>query len=525
MKNQNQSANLPSLPLRGLKALRDDPPLEDRIRACSRLRAEDKPVFAVNLGVLAERVNPTSPLDGAREIVETSGVDGVWAKRKRYFRLPGEEAPRAGKDSAYASSGPTFVNLAEAAARLIAPSASPELAEVEKARAIRILAQGSSFLPVWTPTDPGEKTAKGLLDEYAARIVEMVRRETRLLELWSVLDDTPIDLEAFDNEEYDAVSPSAFGDAAEYPVELLRPHFRDFIVAARFVPGGINPSWARPSLELGRVVYGRDLHMLVIPEGMRDLFAEQHWDGLSSEALDWLATCGFGRLSLTEGDEDDEEVAAMLGWKKISLRACLRLALGIARGDDQQPKFELDTFAADEIFAFGDGGIHCGFVGQNLSEVIEGLGNSVQHASSLIGEDHPDIPSNTAIYFVFARPVDRKKQDRAEVVGILMDDWYMQPDMSKMIHGVTGWTESAKAAELLVGDEASFHPTVDQCEPEAGPLREGSVGSALLYNALNASAENRVAGLLAERARLTADAGLRFHEAMVETYRDAIRKI
>ncbi|MBX7532627.1 hypothetical protein K3165_06810 [Qipengyuania sp. 1XM1-15A] len=525
MKNQNQSADLPSLPLRGLKALTDDPPLEGQIRSCSRLRAEDKPVFAVNLGVLAERVNPTNPLDGAREIVETSGVDGVWAKRKRYFRLPGEEAPRAGKDSAYASSGPTFVNLAEAAARLIAPSANPELAEVEKSRAIRILAQGSSFLPVWTPTDPGEKTAKGLLDEYAARIVEMVRRETRLVELWSVLDDTPIDLEAFDQEEYDAVLPSAFGDAAEYPVDLLRPQFRDFIVAARFVPGGINRHWAEPSLELGRVTYGRDLRMLVVPEDMRDLFSEKRWDDLPFEALDWMASSGFGRFSLTEGDEYEEELAAMLGWRKVSFSVSLNLSLGISRGDDHQPKLELHTYSPDEIFAFGDGGVHCGFAGQNLAKVLEGNGNAVQHYSCWIGEEHPDIRPNTAAYLVFAAPVDRKRLDGAEVVGILTDDWFWQPGMSKMLHGVTGWTEGAKAAELLVGDEANFHAVVDQCEPEAGPLREGSVGSALLYNALNASAENRVAGLLAERARLTADAGLRFHEAMVETYREAIRKI
>ena len=167
----------------------------------------------------------------------------------------------------------------------------------------------------------------------------MVRRETRLLELWSVLDDTPIDLQGFDQKEYDAVLPSAFGEAAEYPVELLRPQFRDFIVAARFVPGGSDRHWAEQSLEIGRVTYGRDLRMLVVPEDMRDLFTEKRWDDLPSEALDWMASSGFARFSLTEGDEYEEELAAMLGWQKVTLRAPLRLALKVARGDDHLPKF------------------------------------------------------------------------------------------------------------------------------------------------------------------------------------------
>jgi len=79
--------------------------------------------------------------------------------------------------------------------------------------------------------------------------------------------------------------------------------------------------------------------------------------------------------------------------------------------------------------------------------------------------------------------------------------------------------------DILIGTAATFRPVLPGCEPEAGALRQGSVGAALLYNALNGTAGNRIADLLVERARLTADACLRFHDAMTETYRDAIRRM
>lgn len=520
--------------------------LEDRIRACARLRADDKPVFAANLGVLAGRVDPDDPLNGARRIVERSGIEGAWAKRKRYFRLPGETAPEAAKDSAYASSAVTFLSLAQAAGAILAPSGNPELVEIEKSRAVRLLAGGSSFLPAWAPSEPGEKSAKGLMDEYASRLLEKIDRETRLAEMWSGLRETPITLDAYDEDELKLAAPSQFGGSAEFPSELLYPHFRRQIVAARFVPGSVDLSWSEPALEIGHVTYTREVAMLVLPEKVRPWFADPEGDSaLSPEAIRFLKAIRFGHFRIRDANNAVDGMLKSLGlgealrvdrnaygkasddspyWKFISINSTLKVALGIIQGDDRRPRLQVSTYG-DESFAFGDSGLVCGYAGQNWGLVAEGDGRIIQQSyreaesGSLPGLQHGSV------CVVHAAPFDRAASEEPPVVGVLEHGWNEEPEIGPLVHGVSGWTGDAETMDILIGNAATFRPALASCEPEAGALRQGSVGAALLHNALNGTAGNRVTDLLVERARLTADACLRFHDAMTETYREAIRRM
>ena len=98
----------------------------ERLKGNSRLSLNDKKIFVLNLGQLASRINKNKPLNGAKQIVDQSGQDSIWQKRKRFFRLPGEDTPDNGVDGEYASNPATFIALAQAAGELLCKSAKPE---------------------------------------------------------------------------------------------------------------------------------------------------------------------------------------------------------------------------------------------------------------------------------------------------------------------------------------------------------------------------------------------------------------
>ena len=104
----------------------------ERLTTAARLSAEDKKIFATNLGKIASRLDNTNPRAGAKKIIEQSGQQGIWQKRKRYFRLPGEDTPSIIKEGEYASNPTTFIALAEAAAVLLCNSTKSEVIAREK---------------------------------------------------------------------------------------------------------------------------------------------------------------------------------------------------------------------------------------------------------------------------------------------------------------------------------------------------------------------------------------------------------
>jgi hypothetical protein len=83
---------------------------EDRLGRTARVPLDDRPTMAANLGRLAERINPASPLAGAKRIVDETGHEGLWQKRKRFIRLPSEDASPIDETGAYGSSGSTYLS-------------------------------------------------------------------------------------------------------------------------------------------------------------------------------------------------------------------------------------------------------------------------------------------------------------------------------------------------------------------------------------------------------------------------------
>ena len=78
---------------------------------------------------------------------------------------------------------------------------------------------------------------------------------------------------------------------------------------------------------------------------------------------------------------------------------------------------------------------------------------------------------------------------------------------------------------LLGAKDYRFYPINEESEPTGQALTVGSIGASLLNN-LNATIkENRFTELLIQKAKIRAEAGLKFYEAMLEEHKEAIRRI
>lgn len=486
----------------------DPTSIEEQLLRASRLSASDKAAFAINLGDLAARIDKNDPLAGVRRICNASGLEGIWDKRKRFFRIPGEEAPVSSRDGEYGSRPSTFLNLAKAAGQLLAGTNRDEIVQAERMRAVRALVLGSSFSPNFEPSDSGDRTAKSLLDHYASAVCDAVET-TRLGELWKTLETAPFCMEVFDKDEILNAPPSQYGAAADVPTPLLRPFFRDHIVAARFDTQNewVGTDWSNPTIALGLIAIRSSTRMFAIPPSMRDHFssrAEEDDGCISLAAREWLNQIGFanGEFPEIEFNPKDE-----LGWRHCQTSSLRRVGLEISKGEDGRPGLQL--------VMWGDHRVACAWSYLSPESSEQQIANFDGRMSQA---RYVELEEGTLFDAICSKPFDlTHEMDHPPVMGIMpseIEDYEVQ-----------GWTESEEVFGLLTTAQNPFYPTIPQADPLNGPIIANAVGAALLENARSASDENNIARQLVARARLTADAGLRFHEAMIDAYRDAIRRI
>jgi hypothetical protein len=77
----------------------------EKLRCMPRIREDDRPIVARNLGRLLIEIEPESPKSLAKAVLQSS-----FQKRKRYIRLPGEPV---GSSLFYAASGLEFAGIIE----------------------------------------------------------------------------------------------------------------------------------------------------------------------------------------------------------------------------------------------------------------------------------------------------------------------------------------------------------------------------------------------------------------------------
>jgi len=547
--------------------------LIERIKGDSRLILDDKKIFALNLGQLASRINENKPLSGAKQIVKKSGRESIWEKRHRYFRFPGEDTPDTGKGGEYASDPKTFVSLAQAAGELLCKSTNSKAIERERKAAVKTLITGSTYMPKYVPSNSADISAVALLDEYAQVLSAAIETRTKITELWKVLETTDIGVKGFrkniEAARKDEAEPSPYGDAANFPKQLFDNYFRkSFFSGETVVSSGkftidrykSDDSWAFPSVELGYVATTHQIRMFCIPEEQRALCSGDDTEIVSAlRAIDF----DFENFEIPEYDLNDRHEGA--GWKQVTASIIHKLSLSIEKNETGGVEIKIsilplrsDDGLNPDIYLIHSSGrgenyephtklriamhdlaekemqlIKSGF---KISQMMEiGLKNS-SHNNDFTEDDDDDYDDHYQMEFIYDEFFNLYEHNKLLPIAILPEWWieygkkawldeedFYQFDETKESDG---WTESEFQAKILLGaEDIRFYPSNPEAESIAGVLRAGSVGASLLENLKAQNEANSITNQLIEKTALTAEAGLKFYEAILEQHRSDIRKI
>ncbi len=499
--------------------------LEEQLHKTARLSQSDRRQLALNMGTLATRIDPEAPLEGAMTIIRKSDLQELRQKRKRVIRLPGEDAPESSATGEYVSSGATFLTLAKTAAAILSTGQRAEYIEHETQAAIRTLLKGTSFLPTYVPKTQAERSIKSLIDDYASRLAQAVGDRTRIMELWDRLQDSPVGLAVGAPDEN---LLSVFGPVADVPKPLLQPYLSSVVDEVHFVAGKAHDGWCHPTIYLGRVAIRSKVLALAIPEELKDCFLE---DGIGSArisdcAREWMDSV-LPDGDLDRLDELDPKERENAGIETATLSSICKIALKALPGNNGQPSLSLAVYDAGysralepESNPFTSGFAHAVLDGAIQDDLIE---------------LYPDDENTWAVLFN-AFPVeigpdgnfvvddeDEGAEDEKRFLVAYEDAERVYYDFATM-QG-PNWTDSPQFAELLLSGKHQFFPEVPGCATTASPLPPESVGAALIANLETAADTDRIDKMLIEKARLTADAGLAFLDALMERSRAALDRI
>ena len=120
-------------------------PIVQALSAAPKVRREWAPIFATNLGSMAQDLNPANPRAGAKAMFQCAfgrTFLEMWRKRGRWLRLPGEVAPQFRKAGDYGSGTAAYRQLAVTYANM----KWPDDLDSER-RALHRLVRGSSIAP------------------------------------------------------------------------------------------------------------------------------------------------------------------------------------------------------------------------------------------------------------------------------------------------------------------------------------------------------------------------------------------
>ena len=523
--------------------------LQKKLASVKQLSIPDQRISAINMGKLAAFVNPKKPYDGAMQIIAASKLSGVKDKRKRFFRLPGEDAPFPCEPGTYNANPANFVSLAKAAGRLLSNSSDRLLQEKEEERALHALLLGTSFVPSYMAASPAEQSVKGLLEEYALRLAEAIETRTRITQLWEALEATPIEVVSSDEGD----QPSSYGAASVFPPELLSPLFKSFVRSASFKPNSYpqyGDSWSEPCLELGYLMATYKLHALKIPSDKDHLFppvTEDSWaefESCASERNAWLESIGFDvhEHCFTDGDVGREQVCN----SRVTVAFVQKVALGIRKGVGNKVEIEIATWptgkhsVVDKDFFVVSHPLSSKFTEWLANYVHDPKAGSpvslVPINPTLSEEDDwdelfnesPEIYSLNSYMLEDVSAWDNRSKFLFLGDGLNEELWADEDDFEEYsaLQRHNSWTEDAIGAKILLGaNNLAFISTVSDAEPAAGAARVGSIAASILNNAMSALPENRISQILINRVALTAEAGLNFHNALLEKSRNAISQI
>lgn len=499
--------------------------LGERLKACARMTLTDKRVCSMNLGYLAERINPESPLAGARAIFEEARED--FSKRQRWITLPGEEPLQT-----IGSTGATWLALARASGRLLDFGGN---IEGSQDRAVQQLLRGTSFLPIYVPEGREQASRKALAEEYAKRIAASVADDGSLERLWRVLNEFPFTVESKHSDE-----PRNADDLVPLDwVDVQYPNSGTFAFASSSEELS---SWAQPRVDIGVLTFRRQSSVFVLPNSVAKLFrlrCENHESCLPHDIIiESFATAGiklrtpWSYCTLNDLLPDDlYDAEKGFGWKYASAVDFVRVRLKIVPDDQGKPRLVADFFAGDEASVVDTPGMSTGpgwALSTHAEEWVQTQAKNRNYSQTFRSIRTMFIGSDEMmVRVVFSEPLDTYDLDRDPIPVGLMDadyPWTLPDHFEQDTDTTLDWCDTADWAKTMLTTEYKFVPAFEIGTRET-PFPRGSIMNALFANLLIEDSSKRVDRLVRSHATRTAEIGLAWYGSLVDDAHSLLQTI
>jgi hypothetical protein len=498
--------------------------LGERLKTCGRLTAEDKRICSLNLGRIAERLKPDLPLLGARMIFAEAGED--FAKRQRWITLPGE-SPHA----VLGATGGTWLGLANAAGRLSAEASGAISSAASEDRALMQLLRGTSFLPIYVPTNDEQASRKALADGYAKALCDAVANDRALQRLWSVLQVFPFAIEArresSSMDQADRV-PDDWTDV-QYP-----PNDWRFCASAK-----ADTDWSRPRMDIGCVVLKRSTKIFILPSSVTGAFRLQNEDedgNAPTSVYDDLAASGItmrnGYTCAELGDllpDESYDPAKGFGWTPATAYDFARVRLKIVPDENEAPKAVIDYYSNRQGTYVDLRGVN-GVVGcsQSIDEILHfqarnrnGRKTFANTRDAWIGEEW----INGMLVFTEAHDVYDRSLDATPVaITEPTYNWDTPEHLELDTDTVLDWCDTPGWAEMMLTDTYRFVPAFE-VSGRGTPFPSGSIAHALFSNLNLTDSDKRLDRAFLRHVRRTAQIGLEWYGGLIDEAQSALESI
>ncbi|WP_130587173.1 hypothetical protein [Qipengyuania flava] len=512
----------------------------------ARLPVGDREILATRLGEVAAKTAP-SPLEGARILFDRAwGPENAhWQKRKRLVRIGDEPAPDARDVGSLVSSGQTWAHLLETAATIMSEMEGGN-AEWLRDHQIRRMLYGTSLIPSNDNSAVGSGDTEELISFLAIKLLSKIDSNSRLKQLFGVLANSPFWLTTVHETTEDQ----------NEALQRLRHSTEEYVAALQGVAlpkkftskppsyGSRELSWSWPEVHLGALVRPFKKRVFIAPSELtsvhraiweEDEEQDAHQDPnrpVREGLIAWISSIG-GALGGWQGDR----------WQLPDLEFDRKLGYGWT-------EMELEDF-------------------RNVFLSVRPIGNELGLWLQIEADDNPRfIPS---LYgYDLAADVVRERQPWGDFYSLMLADefgfhaiewseWAAKKTSRKSLislglpskqelqpgnaiafcdeHEFNDWTGDAgvgawlhdmdhpemKAFLLGLDPEIRFAPAQPQNAEIPVPCRDETIAGFLLRTA---TSEGQPAFTeLLDQAKALSDAGMGFHESLLDKYRTLISSI
>ena len=516
----------------------------------ARIRPEDRVTLASNLGEWAAKIDPENPARVAKGWFDRWDGDR-WQKRKKFICFPGEDNRDPAAAGQLAANRGDWKALIEAAGYERFPHEGA-LAERDRENLRRSLLRGTKYVPRVEPFSAGDADAQRLMTSLAQSICEQIADLPRLDHLWEVLEITPFSIaragvKEFDHERHDdpavEMASRAASNIRDIDASLGIGRFgNDPLVRFHRVfgteadDGDAETTWAFPQMRLGLLGFQTEKRIFVVPA---DFFAELRAAGLYDIAeranpADWVSAWLMWKGLIHEDTETrswtlrDVEYKSDTGygWTYIDCEVVREAWLSCRRKSDGSPGLWLSVDTSDNLFErFYPVLRQFDCLAAEAAAASVQLGQLPFHAD-VVGEyGFLSWPEHDQLFSLVELPENARLPGLLEFPDECEGEWGDADDLPF----VGGWLDDASNDDLQnilfrLPLGARFLPSIPT-NPKAPPIcRPGTIAEALFAN-LTCLPEEQVCTYLAHAGERIAEAGLSFHQAVMDFYGKLIEEL